>query len=402
MKTPEAGEGREQRQQKLDQLLAKIQKEDSREAFIYGVTNRANRGVFDRINDFLIDHSPVPVREKAYIFELLATMLHAGIPVNRALKILISKTENQRLRRVIATLSYELEHGWPLSHALDKFPEVFDESMRGAIRSAEAVGNLEQMLFKIAATLERQNDLQSRLVSALVYPIMVVAALLIGITVMLVFVVPRLESIFAESALTLPLPTRILLGTSLFVSKTWWLLLILLIFAGILGHMYTSSEEGRFSWDFQKLRIPFFGVILRKMYVVRFVETLGILIESGLPINKALELTAEGIGNEIYRLKVYEALGRVQQGSKLSETCATAPFLFPETVTNMIAVGEYSATLGSISQKLGSHFEREIDHTLKNLTTVLGPAMILVIGLLVAFFAIAVLSPIFTLTQSVA
>lgn len=386
---------------KLDQLLANVQKETEHEEFIYGVTSRALRSIWQRLNDFFVDRSSVPTKEKAYFFELLGTMIRAGIPLHRALKILVARTTNTRLRRVIATLSYELEHGKPLSQALERFTDIFEETERGVIRSAEAVGHLEQMLFKIADNLNRRSNLAMQLKAALVYPLSVVAALIIGAVVMLVFVVPKIKGIFAEGSIKLPVTTEILLGISVFLADAWWLLLILIIFAVIAFHVYTRTEEGRFSWDFQKLRIPVVGAMIRKILVLRFTDTLGLLIESGLPINRALEFTASSVGNEVYRLKTFEALGAIQEGKRLSSALADAPFLFPETVTNMIAVGEQTASMGDISQKIGSHYQREIDFTLKNLTTVLGPALILVIGLAVAFFALAVLSPIFSLTQVV-
>lgn len=387
--------------EKLDSLLSKVQKEIAREPFIYGVTNRAGRGLATRANDFLVDHSRVPLKKKAYFFELLATMLHAGIPLNRSLKILISKTEHPRLARIVATLSYELEHGRPLSSALDRFADVFDETERGAIRSAEAVGNLEHMLVKIAEQLNRRADFGQRLMGALLYPSIVLSILTIAAVAMLVFVVPKIQEVFAENTLTLPAVTRAILAISGFLKNSWWMLLILLLFVIVGFHMYTHSENGRFAWDFRKLRIPFVGTILRKIYVLRFMDTMGILLESGLPINKALEFTAGALGNEVYRLKTFEALGAVQEGKKLSSSLATAPFLFPEMVTNMVAVGEHSASLGDLSRKISFHFEREIDHTLKSATTIMGPVLILFIGVTFAVLALAVMLPIFSLTQSI-
>jgi len=386
--------------EKLKHLLAIVQKQSDNEDFIYGVTSREGRGTFTRIKDFFIDRSSVPVQQKAYFFELLGTMLRAGISLNKVLLILSKKTENMRLRRIIATLSYELEHGRPLSAALNRFPDVFDQSERGAIRSAEAVGHLEQMLFKIAANLERRVTLNMRLKSALIYPVVVLASLVIAGTVMIVFVVPRMRELFAGSTVDLPLITKILLNGSTFLSEFWWFFAILIIFGAVVFHTYSNSENGKLDWDFRKLKFAFIGPILRKIYVLRFVDTLGILLESGLPIGQCLECTAEAIGNEVYRLKTFEALGAVTEGRKLSSSLAESPFLFPETVVNMIAIGEQAASLSDISQKIGAHFEREIDHTLKNMTTVLGPLLILLIGASVAFFALAIMTPIFSLTQS--
>lgn len=391
----------ENKNKQLAHLLSGVQKEASHEEFIYGVTNRSSRSFTQRINDFFIDHSKVPLKEKAYFFELLGTLLRAGIPLNRALKILTGKTENPRLRRIIATLSYEIEHGRPLSASFDHFPETFEETERGVTRSAEAVGNLEQMLLKTADNLDRRAELIMKLVSAAIYPALVLVALIVGIAVMFIFVVPKIRDIFTGSALELPLPTQILLGLSEFVEHQWWLVAIIVIFAIVGWHLYTHSEDGHFAWDFRKLRIPVLGALFRKIFVLRFVGTLGLLVESGLPINQALAFVAGTVGNEVYRVKIFEALARVQEGEKLSAVLAEAPFLFPETVNNMIAVGEQSASLGDITLKLEQHYQREIDHSINKMTNLFGPVLVVFIGLAVIFFALAVLSPIFSLTEAV-
>lgn len=387
--------------EKLTDLLSKVQKESENEEFIYGVTDRSERGFFQKINDFFIDKSSVPLKEKGYFFELLATMLNSGIALNQALKILRTKTTNQRLRRVVSTLSHELEHGKQLSQALDRFPEIFDESERGIIKSSEAVGNLANILFKLSKNLNRRSKLLMQIRTALIYPVSVFIALTIGCAIMVVVVVPKIQEIFKENYVELPLATKILLQSSLAVSKGWWIAVLAVIFIYMAFHLYVNSTDGHFSWDFKKLRIPYVGEILRKICVLRFVDNLGLLIESGLPINKTLALSADSIGNEVYRLKIYDALGQVQEGKKLSESLANAPFLFPETVVNMVAVGEQTSSLGEIARKISGHYDREINHTLKNLIALLGPVLTIVIGLLVVFFALAVLSPIFSLTQAI-
>lgn len=388
--------------EKLQQALHDVQRQSEREIFIYGVTTRGTRNFWQRINDFLIDHSRVPLREKAYFFDLLSTMIRAGIPLNKSLSLLVGKTEHARLRRIIATLHHELEHGRSLSQGLDRFPDVFNEAERGVIRSAESVGHLDMLLGKLAETLERRYELENQLTAALIYPITVVVALVIGIVIIMTSVVPRMRMIFEEGNVALPFATRMLLIGSSFLQSYGWVLLILIIFGIGAFHVYTNSEEGKFSWDFKKLTIPYLGAILRKVYVVRFVENLSVLVESGMPILQALSLTAEGIGNELYRLGTYEVRAQVQEGNRLSVSMNAAPFLFPETVTNILAVGEVTATLGESSRKIGAHFEREIQHTLKRMTTMLGPVLILVIGLFVAFFALAALSPVFSLATAVA
>ncbi|PIQ77818.1 hypothetical protein COV82_02585 [Candidatus Peregrinibacteria bacterium CG11_big_fil_rev_8_21_14_0_20_46_8] len=386
---------------KLQALLEKVQREKDEDIYIYGITNTQERSFLQKIDDFLIDHSTVKATEKAQFFGLLSTMLGSGISINKSLKLLRTKTTHPRLRRIIATLSYELEHGRTLSQSMERFADVFTESERGSLKSAEATGNLEPILHKNATALERRTALSMKIKSALIYPVAVIVTLIAGIATMLVWVVPRIKEIFSQSDLPLPFSTKILLSMSEWTISYWWVAL-LLIFLGISAFLvYTNAEEGKFSWDFMKLRIPVVGTILRKVYVLRFVDTLGVLIDSGVSITNALELTAEAIGNEIYRVKTYESLARVQEGVQLSSTLMEAPFLFPATVANMIAIAEQSASIGDISRKISEHYDREIGYTLRNMTTTLGPVMILITGIGVGLFALAVLSPIFSLTQTI-
>lgn len=386
---------------KLNLLLKQVQNDTVAETFIYGVTVRSSRSLTDKINDYLIDHSSISLREKSYFFELLSTMIKSGISLVKSLAILETKTDHKRMKRIIATIKYDVEHGKAFSQSLEVFSDVFNESICGVVRSAEATGSLDHALAKIATNLSSQDELRSQILGALVYPMAVMAALLISMGVIVTFVIPKLKSMFEENNLQMPPTTRFFLNAGEWVSNHWWLLAILALFVIAAFHAYTHSDEGRFSWHFQKLRFPFTGKLLRSIYVLRFVDTLGLLIESGLPINKALEFVANSLGNEVYKVKTYEALANVQSGEPLSKTLIASPFLFPETVSNMIAVAEQSANIGEISLKVGAHYQHEINNTLKNMTTLLGPLVILVIGAAVAFFAIAVLSPIFSLTSSI-
>jgi len=165
--------------------------------------------------------------------------------------------------------------------------------------------------------------------------------------------------------------------------------------------VYIGSDTGRLRWDLFKLKMPVVGTLLRRMYVLRFVSTLGILMEAGLPVVNALTSIATSLRSEIYRLKVWELISEVQQGQKISAGLADAPFLFPDTVTQMLSVAEQSASMGSISQKIGVQYDREIDNALKRLTSLFEPIMIVMVGVFVALLALAILTPVFKLTQLV-
>ena len=221
---------------------------------------------------------------------------------------------------------------------------------------------------------------------------------------MLIWVVPSLVNLLTESGMQekdFPLATQVLLHLSRFLTGYWWAVIIGVFFAVMFFRVYISSDNGKFHWDYFKLRFPVIGSLLRRVIVLRFIGNLGILIESGLPVVQALTILASSTSNELYRLKMWQVIARVQQGEKISTSLSDSSFLFPETVTQMLAVGEQSAMIGPISEKIAEHYDREVDNALKRLTSLLEPIMIVFVGLTVAVLALAVLMPIFNLGQLV-
>ncbi len=376
----------------------------ARRDVIYGLYDSSRQPLFTRVDDFLIDHSHVPLEEKAYFFHLLAVMMDAGISLIDALKMLASRSGSERFRRVINTVAFSVIQGKKLSDAMSRFPDVFGDMEMGIIRAGEAAGNIDTMLFKLAKQLDKSHELQTKLITAAIYPLAVLGVLMVVATGMLIWIIPSLVNLLKEGGLQekdFPLATRILIGLSAFMTSYWWAV----IFGGIIFYLifkiYITSENGKFAWDHFKLKVPVLGNLLRRVMVLRFVSSLGILIESGLPVVQALTIIASSLNNELYRLKVWEVIAKVQQGEKISSSLADAPFLFPETITQMLAVGEQSASVGQISEKIGVHYDREIDNALKRLTSLFEPLMIVFVGFTVAVLALAILTPIFSLSQLV-
>lgn len=389
---------------KLERLLQGQKSKDPRRDVIYGVYDNTNSGMVQRLDDFLVDHSKVSLQEKAYFFHLLAVMIDAGIPVISAMSILASKTTSVRFARVLNTITYNLKQGVTLSNAMARFTDVFGEMELGVVRSGEAAGNLDKMLFKLSAEIDKSNELQIKLITASIYPLAVLAVLLMAATGMMVFVIPSLIGLLKEGGLKdseFPFMTKILIGASHFITEYWWAIVIVVLAAYFLFKIWKESENGKYNWDIFKLKMPVVGELLRKVYVLRFISTLGILIESGLPVIKALEIVAQSMTSQMYSLKTWEVISRVKNGEKISGALMDSPFLFPDTVTQMLAVGEQTASVGKISQKVGEHYDREIDHSLKRLMSLFEPIMIVLVGVTVAMLALAVLTPIFKLTSLV-
>ncbi len=388
----------------IDELLAELNaKEESTpdEEVVYGVYDSNKQPFWVRLNDFLVDRSGVNIKEKSYFFHLMAVMLDAGVPILKTLQVLTNKVENPHFRRVVNTMAYDVEHGKKLSDAMSKFPDVFDDSEIGVVRSGEAVGNLNQILFKLAKQLENLYALSLKVRGAMVYPITVVVALGVAMGVVLTFVIPQLEDFFSQSGITLPKLTVAVLSMSRFLSNNWWLVLLLILLAFMIFSFYVNTKMGKMKWDRFKLNMPIFGELIRKSTLSKLVRMLGVLVHAGIPINKALQILSDSSGNQLYKLKLRDVKEAVETGTKLSDALSTTPFLFPPTVTQMLQVGEQSASLAKTSEKVADHYEMEVDHAVGNMTTVLEPVVIVVVGLAVAVFALAILGPIFSLSEIV-
>ncbi len=393
-------------QDKINRLLKSYGDRGKRKGqeVVYGLYDARRQPLFTRINDFFIDHSRVSLEEKAYFFHLLAVMVDAGIPVVQSLKILAGRTKSERFRRVLNTVAFTTIQGKKLSEAMARFPDVFGEMETGVVRAGEAAGNLERMLFRLSEQLDKTHELQIKLVTASVYPIAVFLILVLVAGGMLMFVLPSLIGMLKEGGLKeedFPFATRLLLDLSNLLTNYWWAVISGGVILYMLFKVYISSDSGRFRWDLFKLRVPVVGTMNRRVQVLRFINTLGILTEAGLPVINTLTIIATSLGSEIYRLKIWELIAKVQQGEKISAGLADSPFLFPETVTQMLSVAEQSAAMGNISSKIASHYDREIDNSLKRLTSLFEPLMIVMVGVVVALLALAILTPIFKLTSLV-
>lgn len=387
-----------------DELLKKLKKFKAvaPDEVVYGIYNNSNRSLSVKLNDFLIDHGSISLKDKSYFFHMLAVMVDAGIPVVKAVSSLAKRTENQRFRRVLNTIAYNCEGGANLSDAMIRFEDVFDEAEIGIVRSGEATGRLHLMLFKLSEQLDKRHELSMKLWGAAVYPIAVLAVLVIVAVGMLVWVFPTLLNLLQQGGIaneSLPWATRFLIFLQSAVVNFWWL--ILLVVFGIYGlfTMYKHSDYGSVNWDYRKLRLPVVGGLLRKLYVQRFIGMMGILIESGLPVMKALSIAGNSVTNKIYKLKVQEVINNVRVGGKISAGLEDSEFLFPPEVVQMINVGEESASLSSISVKIADQYQREIDNSLKRMSSIFEPAMILFVGLFVALLALAIMAPIFNLSS---
>ncbi len=344
--------------------------------------------------------SGVPVAELSLFTRRLATLVSSAVPIHEALTALLEQERPGELRKVLGRVRDRLSEGAGLAKALGQEPRIFSESYVSMVAAGEASGALDQVLERLADFLEGQEAVRSKVTSALAYPILMVV---VGSGVMLfllAFVIPKITGVFADNKAALPLITVGLIAVSNALRKGWWLILILVAAAAFTYRRLAQTEEFRLKRDRLLLRLPFAGALVQKLVLSRFARVLGLLLASGVPMIRALEITGEAVVNRAYRAILTEARLELAEGGKLSASLARSS-IFPPLLIHMIAVGEKSGTLEGMLEKSGSAYEREFEASVGRFLTLLEPLLVLTMGLAVGLVVVAVLLPIFQLNQLV-
>lgn len=353
----------------------------------------------DRINRFLVSHSKVKTQDKATFFHLLGVMVNAGIPMVTALKSLTNQSEKSpKLKIVLEDIAGEIEAGTSLSEAMLSYPDVFLEQEVGMIQSGEASGQLNKVLENLARDAEKAHAIKSKVKSAMMYPAVVFFILIAVVVAMMVFVVPKLTELFESSGGELPLITKIVVGISDFMVNQKFVLLLSTLGVIAFVMLFKRTAPGRVLFDRLKISIPIFGPLFKKAYLARFSRSLSNLIDSNISIIKALEITANSMGNEIYRERLLMAVEDIKQGIPLAENLMESP-IFPTMLVNMVDVGEKTAQLDTITAKVAKFYEDEVDTAVAGISKIIEPVILIVIGLTVGSVVAAIMLPIMKLSN---
>lgn len=353
------------------------------------------------VNIILEMVTPIRLIDKITFIKNLSVMLKAGLPVAKCLKILSLQTPNKKFAKIIAEVGRSVENGTTLADSISKYPNVFSGIFVSMIRVGELSGNLEQNLLYLSEQMQRDYDLMSKAKGALTYPIIVMIALGIVGFLMFTFVLPKLTSTFNDLNVQLPLMTRIvmrLVDISAHYGVFLLIVFILLIFAFL---YWRKTAGGKVVVHKMVLYIPVFSTIVKKINLARFVRIFSSLIKSGMPIVEALEVSSHVVGNIYYQRTIAAAAGKVKIGSPLASGFKKEPKLFPSLVVQMMEVGEESGTTDTILEEVANFYESEVDQTMKNLSSILEPVIMMVIGAVVGILAVALITPIYNITQSI-
>jgi type IV pilus assembly protein PilC len=342
----------------------------------------------------------IKTRDVVIFTRQFATMINAGLPLVQSLTILAQQTENKSLKDITKAVVYDVEAGNTLADALGKHPKAFTDLYVNMVAAGEAGGILDTILLRLATFLEKNDALVRKVKGALVYPAVIVSVAMIAVAVLLIFVIPTFQGMFASVNMELPLPTRIVIGASHILTRFWYFLLgglVLIVFA---FRSYYASAGGRKSIDGLLLRAPVVGDLLRKSAVSRFTRTLGTLISSGVSILDGLEITAKTAGNRI----IHDAVMQSRQSIAGGETIA-GPLqqsgVFPPMVISMISVGEQTGGLDEMLTRIADFYDSEVDVAVSALLSLMEPIMIVVLGVIVGGMVVAMYLPIFDMVNAV-
>lgn len=329
----------------------------------------------------------------------MAVFIRAGIPILDALDAITEEMGSKRFREVLEEIKSDLRAGSTFADAVDHHPDVFPAYYRGILRSAELTGELDAVLRQLSDYIERDLEARQKVTSALVYPAVVLVMSIVVVAVLTVWVLPRFEKFFKSLHAKLPLATRILLDVAHFVHVWVWLIVGLLIAIPVLIALGLRTERGKIIKDKVLLRLPVFGDVVQHVILERFCRMLSSMVQSGVPLDNALRVTTEGVSNHVYEEGLDTAREEMLRGEGLAAPLARTG-LFPASARQMFLVGERSGTMDEQLETAADYFGRELDYKIKRLTSLFEPAVLLFMGLIVGFVAIALVSAMYGIFRS--
>ena len=352
----------------------------------------------EKLNE--INIGGVPLKEKVIFMRQMATMVSAGLPLTKSLEIMTQQVANPKFRKVLVTVLKSVESGKTLSDSFRAEEEIFDEITINLIEAGEESGNLDDLLQKLAVELEEREALGGKIKSAMIYPVIILLIIVAVVLLMMFVLVPSMSDIYGDFGAELPFVTRFLMDASEFFLSYWWAILTVVLVLVVGFKYYLDTEKGKRNLDKLVLKIPVIGGIITKMQLSQFTRVLSLLLGSGLSIMKALELTANSLSNEMFRDTLKEARDEVEKGGSLALPIARSDY-FPLLVSSMIAVGEETGEIDTVLAKVSDYYKEEVNTATSNLSTILEPVFLVLMGGAIGFIALAVYTPMFQLSTAI-
>src|ERR1051325_10828173 len=341
----------------------------------------------------------IKMRDIVIFTRQFSTMINSGLPLVQALDILANQSENPALKDVTRQVVFDVESGNTVADALRKHPKAFSELYVNMVAAGEAGGILDTILMRLAVFMEKNDALIRKVKGAMIYPGVIISVAVIAITVLLVFVIPTFQSMFASANIALPLPTRIVIGMSKMLKMYWYVIVAVVSVAVWSTKRYYATADGKLAIDRMLLKMPVLGDVLRKSPVSRFTRTLGTLISSGVSILDGLEITAKTAGNRVIQDAIMESRASIAGGETIAAPLKKSQ-VFPPMVISMIAVGEQTGGLDEMLTKIADFYDEEVDAAVSGLLALMEPVMIVFLGVVVGGMVVAMYLPIFDMVNA--
>jgi type II secretory pathway component PulF len=343
-------------------------------------------------SDFLSRFRSVSDEDRLFFTRQLHSLISAGVSFSSSFNALISQTENPRLKSVLEEIRRDVEAGTSFSRALEKHPKVFDGLYVGMVNAGEQAGVLDVILERLLQLGEHEQETRQRIKTATRYPKIIIGGMAIAFVILMVFVVPTFAKVYSNFKVELPLPTKIMIWTNYVFIHYWWLLGGLTAGGWYGTKRYLATVAGREQWDRLKLKLPLFGPIFLKSALSRFALIFAVLTRSGLPVLQVLEIVSTTVGNAMLSKVIIRISEAIRGGRNLSDPMREAKF-FPPVVLQMVSVGEETGRLDQMLIKVSEYYDREVDYSLKTLSSALEPMLLVAIGGMVLLVALAIFMP---------
>ena len=343
----------------------------------------------------------VSLQEKIFFTRNLRIMINAGISLPRSLNTLSSITKNKKFKKTISAIVDEINKGRSFSETLLEHPDIFSELFCNMVRVGEESGTLENVLKNVTTQMEREHDLKSKVKGAMIYPAVILFAMVgIGI-LMMIMVVPKLAQTFEEIGAEMPPTTKIVIFFANFLVTKWYLLILIIFLLAFFLRMALKTKKGKKAVDLFSLKMPIISPLIRKTNSAYTTRTLGSLVASGVPIVRSLEIVSGALGNSYFKSAILEAVEKVKKGERLSQSLKEHEDIYSPIITQMLEVGEETGETSDILEKLADFYEEEVTNITKNMASIIEPVLMLVIGAAVGFFAISMLQPMYSMLGAI-
>jgi len=342
----------------------------------------------------------VSLTEKMMFTRNLQVMVSSGLSLPRCLEVLANQTKNPYFKDALLGIKEEIRKGKTFSAAISEYPDIFPELFQSMIKVGEESGTLEDVLKDLSLQIEREHDLRSKIKGAMIYPAIIVSAMIgIGI-LMLILVVPQIAKTFEELQIELPPTTQFVISLGTLLAEKWYLFFLGIIFCFFFFFQFIKTKKGKTIFDKVLLKVPIVSPIIKKSNSALTCRTLSSLMSAGVPIVRSLEITSKTLGNTFFQKALENAAKEVRKGEKLSDSLRGYEILFPPLVIEMIEVGEETGESSKVLSKLADFFEREVSSATQNLASVIEPVLMIIIGAMVGFFAISMIQPMYAMLGS--